>query len=382
MIRVTYVCYLHKFTSMGVIAINCVRELIKLGIDVGLVSLNTDQNPQDYPLEIQEALKKGYRDDSIGILFSYPDIYPDHLKFKVNVGYTGADSTGWYLSPRKNPWEICNECCHYMLTPSNYSKQIMQNLGVKVPIYLYPHGINLDIFKPFKRDLEIPFTYVYAGELTKRKGVQDLIETFIKIYGKNNKDYILSLRANTHMMYLESNEILELAEGSTNIHIDWKNEGQDDLVNYLNNGKIFIYPSRADWYGMIPFEALATGMPVMATSTNGYYEFLYDKIIPIKSYLADINGKHPYLLGKWNEPDKENLKLEMTNITNNYNSYSKKSYENSFKIREEFSWKKVTEQYLIPFLEKIYKEHFEPIKKNRKIIKLSSLIEENKKGER
>lgn len=376
MIRVTYVCYLHKFTSMGVIAINCVRELTKLGIDVGLVSLNTDQNPNDYPIEIQEALKKGYRDDSIGILFSYPDIYYDHLKFRVNVGYTGADTTGWYISPRKSPWEICNETCHYMLTPSNYSKNIMKNLGVQVPIGLYPHGIDLDIFKPIKRESSIPFNYVYAGELTKRKGAQDLIKAFLEVAGSNSKVFHLYLRANTHMMYLESDEITNLAKGSDNIHIDWKNEGQDDLVTYLNKGHIFIYPSRADWFGMIPFEALATGMPVIATDSNGYYEFLKDMIIPVKSKREFIHNQHPYFLGQWNEPDKLDLRLALSGTTNDYNKIVEKSYEDSFKIRENFSWKSVTERYLLPFLEDIHKKHFQS---ERKKVKLSDLITQNER---
>ena len=346
---------------MGVIAINVIRELTKMGVDVSLHTLNPKDDPvkpHEFPPEVQQALKKGFREDVINIFFSYPDIFPV-VRCKVNVGYTGADTTGWYLTGNaRTPTESCNEFMDYMLTPSDFSRKIMQDCGVKIPIELYPHGVNLDLFKPIKRDPSMPFTLVYAGELTKRKGAQDLINAYINAVGADCDAFQLLLRANTHMMYLESEEIRELASQSRNIHIHWKNEGQEDLVNYLNQGHIFVYPSRADWYGMIPFEAMATGMPVIATATNGYYEFLKDKIIPVSYKLSDIGDQHPYFKGQWSDPDPLFLRLAITGTINDYKQYAEKAYDDAFKIREEFSWKAVTEKYLMPFLEKVDKKHF------------------------
>lgn len=375
--RVQYTCYLHPFTSMGVIAINVVRELTRLGIDVSLHTLNPEKDPvrpEHYSKEIQDALKKGFREDVINIFFSYPDVYP-YVRCKVNVGYTGADTYGWYQTENgRNPIDSCNEFMHYMLTPSDYSRRIMQDCGVEIPIELYPHGLNLDIFKPSKREYSKPFKFVYTGELTKRKGAQDLMKAFMDLY-QNNPDYQLLLRANTHMMYLESDEIRWLADSSNNIILHWKNEGQNDLVNYLNDAHAFIYPSRADWFGMCPFEALATGMPVIATDSNGYFEFIKDMITPIASHRTPIkSGDHPYFRGEWNEPDQKSLREGMLRVANNYETFSGWGYENAIRIRERFSWKNVTEEYLLPFLEKVWKKHFEVENKYRKVIRLSDLI--------
>ena len=359
--KVQYVTWLHPYTAAGVVCINVVKELVKIGVDVSIHPLNPQNDPvkpQEYPPEVQQALKKGFRDDVINIFFSYPDSYP-HIRCKVNVGYTGADSDLWYQTEnQKRPEWFCNEYMDYMLTPSDYSRQIMYNCGLKKETFLYPHGIDLDLFKPIKRETSIPFRYIYTGELTQRKGAQDLIRAWIEACGADCDEFKLILRANTHMMYLESDEIRELASKSKNIEIHWKNEGQGDLVSYLNSGNIFLYLSKADWFGMTVFEALATGMPVIATATNGYYEFVKDYIIPVKYKLEDIGNQHPYLKGKWNVADPLFSRLAITGTTNDYKAQSEKAYENAFKIREEFSWKAVTEKYLMPFLEKVDKKHF------------------------
>ena len=370
--RVTYICYLHSFTSMGIIAINVVRELTKLGIDVGLHVLNlhelTKNEIESFPLETQNAIKKGLRKDSIGIFFAYPDIY-EQARCKINVGYTGADSSGWYITPHGSASIPCNKLMDYMLTPSDYSRKIMKNCGVSVPIELFPHGIDTDLFFPFKRTFSYPFTFLYTGELSERKGTQDLIKTFKNLYS-GNKHYKLILRANSHMKHYGGQEIQDLCIDCSNIELVWKDEGQDDLINYFNKSHVYLYPSRADWYGMTPFESLATGLPTIATCTNGYYEFLKEHIIDLEYKEENIDKKHPYLLGKWNSPDLEDLEKLMINISNpeTYENISEWTYQNSKKIIQDFSWEQVTKQYLIPFLERV------EIKHNKNIIDLKRII--------
>lgn len=359
--KIVYCCYAHLFTSMGVIANNVIRELDHAGFDVQYKFLNTDQDWSQYPPEVQKAVTQQFDpNECTEIMFSYPDIYPANMNCKIKVGYTGADSTGWYATSNpKRPQQTCNEFCHYMLTPSKYSTDIMKKCGVEIPIEIFPHGINLDIFKPIKRQIVNPFTFVYTGELTKRKGTQNLIEAFCRAFGKD-PNYKLILRANTHMHYLEGDEITNMTKDYENIELVWKNAGQEDIASYLYKGHVYVYPSLADWFGMIPLEALATGMPVIATSTNGYYEFIHDKILGVQTKLVDIGNKHPYLLGQWNEPVLISLMAKMGEVEHYYDHYSLKAFKDSEEIRENFSWKKVTEDYLIPFLDKINQKHFKP----------------------
>ena len=355
--KVTWTTYAHMFTSAGIIANNIIIQLSKLGIDVSYNVLNRDEiNIEDFPAEVQTSIHKGLNPNSINIFFAYPDVYP-HARAKINIGYTGYDSTkGYETNNTLKPYESINKFMNYMLTPSVYSKNNMINCGVKVPIDIFPHGVDLDLFKPIKKDLIKPFVFLYCGELSKRKGSQDLINSFIELFG-NDQDFKLVLRANSHMFYYDGEEIKKLCEKVNNIDLIWKNEGQKDMSNYYNLSDCYCYPSKADWLGMTPFEALACGIPTIANSTNGYYEFLKDFIIPVNYYNEEIGNSHPYLKGSWFSVDKIDLKRKMRCIINNYENEKSKALKASNYISENFSWKKVTEDYLLPFLKKVEREN-------------------------
>lgn len=370
--KITYICYLHSFTSMGVIAINVIRELEKLGYDVGFHVLNLHEiNINDYPQEVQKAIQKGFRQDSVGIFFAYPDIYPS-VRCKINVGYTGADSTGWFNTNNQLlPQESCNQFMDYMLTPSNYSKKIMENCGVNIPIYIFPHGIDTNLLKPKLRKLESKIVYAYCGELSERKGSKELIQAFIDLH-ENDENAELILRANTHMYYYCGKEIEELCKPYKNIKLNWKNEGQEDIANYYYNAHVYSYPSKSDWYGMTPIEALATGLPVIATATNGYFEFIGKFINSLAFDEVPINNDHPYLKGNWFKVSKENIYKSFQKNILNYDYYAKKAfYEAAPYIHENFNWEVVTKKYLVPFLEMVKEKHFS---NERKIIDFKRII--------
>jgi glycosyltransferase involved in cell wall biosynthesis/GT2 family glycosyltransferase len=366
--KVTWTTFAHNFTSAGVIANNVIIELTKLGIDVGYNAINrselNDDDIKSFPPEVQEALKKGLREDSINIFFSYPDIYPN-VRCKVNVGYTGADSSGWYYTGY-NPAESCNNNMDYMLTPSDYSRQIMKNCGVTTQIDLFPHGIDTNLFKPIKRCMTTPFTFLYTGELSERKGTQDLIKTFKEIY-LDDQDFKLVLRANSHMLYYGGVELYNSCRYHENIEVHWKDQGQEEIVNYFNDANMYVYPSRADWFGMTPFEAIATGLPTIATMTNGYYEYLKDYILKCEYKEEEIGDRHPYLKGNWNSPDLNKLKWLMNLPKYDiyfYNELCNRFYGYALKVAKDFTWENVTKQYLLPFLEKVHDKHFKSERKS------------------
>ena len=347
---------------MGVIAINVVKELTKLGYDVGLNAINPPNdpnkvNPNDYPPEVQEALKKGHRFDSVNIFFAYPDVYP-HYRCKINVGYTGADSTGWYTTQGQSPpWSSCNQYMDFMLTPADYSRQIMKGCGVNIPIHLFPHGIDTSLFPYQSRVKNIPFTFVYCGEMSKRKGTQDLINTFKDLFGNSDK-YRLILRSNMDMLYYNGSEIEALTRNQPNIEVHFKNFGQQELSEYYKRGHVYVYPSRADWFGMTPFEALASGMPTIATSTNGYYEFIKDYIVPVKYNTLPIYDEHPYLKGDWHIVERDHLKEMMYGSFFNYEKLLQVARVASLHLHENFTWERVTKDYLVPFLENVVRPEF------------------------
>jgi len=360
--KIVYSCWLVKHSSMGQICIHVCEELVKLGYDVAINVFNKNEiNLSDYSPVIQQCLNKIPDVNSINITFAYPDTIPTTRKFKVNVCYSGFDSDGGYQTSGNpsTPAQLVNEYADYFLTPSGYSKKIAENLGVTKPIYLFPHGVDNSIFKSKKRSKSFPFTFVYTGECTTRKGIFSLLDAFLELF-RNNSDYKLLLRANTDMLYLaeESKRIKDLINSTNNIEMVYQNKGQEDIASFMDRGHVYIAPSYADWFNMGVFESLVSSLPTIATDTNGYYEFLHDYIISVPHHKDPIGNRHPYLKGNFNVPNHEDLVNKIKFSIDNYDELSEKAYTDGKIIQEEFSWESVTKKYLVPFLEKVEEEHF------------------------
>jgi glycosyltransferase involved in cell wall biosynthesis len=355
-------CYaLFPFTAMSVVVTNVARQLIKLGYNTTIFPLsNKDQiSAGDYP-EFGDIIVRKSNPEAINIFFSYPDAYAE-IKCKVNVGFTGCDTSAWYKTVNPiSPATMCNKYCDYMLTPSKFSQDIMEKNGVTIPIILFPHGIDPDIFTLSKRNKEFPFKFLYCGEPTTRKGVPELISAFTKTFDRD-KDFNLTIRSNPHATPDEISKIGNLVKGFDNIKFIISNGEQSSLNNYYQSSHVYCYPSKGDWFGLTPIEALSTGLPVIATRYNGYYEHMRGKILSIGYTIEDV--QHEMLRGKWAVPDISDLCEKLKMSVDVYTDLSRKSYWDGKRMRSEMSWKNMTEKYLVPFLDEVIEKHY---KKNIK----------------
>jgi glycosyltransferase involved in cell wall biosynthesis len=359
--------------------VHAVEELVALGYDVTINAFNRDSlDISKFSPVIQKCLNNTIDENSLNITFAYPDTIPKTRNFKVNVCYSGFDTLGGYHTKgNPMPSQILNEYADYFITPSYYSKKIAENLGVKIPIDVVPHGINPDLFKPIQREFSYPFTFAYCGELTERKGIYETLEAFIQLYG-NNPDYKLLLRANTDMLYLqdEYKRVMELVDSVDNIDIVYQNAGQENMVNYYNRAHAYICPTKADSFNMTVMEAMALGIPTIATATNGYYDFFRNIIMPLKYYPEDVGDRHPYFLGQWNCVDVNHLMKFMSYITTPqyYNEEAEKFYAFAEEMQTEWSWENIIKKYLVPFIEKVKSEKFASKKIKFKIPKILKVL--------
>ena len=362
--RITWSCWLEQnlHSSMSIICVKVCEQLVNLGYDVTINAFNKkDLDITKFDPIIQDCLNKTPDVTSVNITFAYPDTIPITRNFKVNICYSGFDTDGGYQSPGNplTPTQLVNQYADYFLTPSQYSANIAKHLKIETPIEIFPHGVDPKIFIPKLRTKSDPFTFVYTGELTTRKGIFSLLDAFLELY-RNNKNYRLLLRANRDMLYLqdEYNRIKELISTTNNIEIYYQNMGQEDIINFMNMGNVYLYPSYADWAGLGPLESVASGMCVVASANNGYYEFLREKCLFVKTNDEPIGDRHIYMKGNFHVPDHEDFMNKIKFSVENYDELSIKAYTDGKIIQEEFSWEAVTKKYLVPFLEKVEEEHF------------------------
>ena len=141
-----------------------------------------------------------------------------------------------------------------------------KNVGFKEEVEIIPNGVDIERFKI--KDSRFKNSLITTSRLVEKNGIKDLIES-IKYLPQNIKLTIVGsgpleseLKHHSRILNLES-RIKFLG------HIP-----HNDLPEHLHEADIFIRPSLSEGFGVSFVEAMAAGLPVVATQVGGIVDFL------------------------------------------------------------------------------------------------------------
>ena len=168
---------------------------------------------------------------------------------------------------------------------SNYLADWGRAMGAGVPIEIVPNGV--DIFWFDKNQTSIPSEN--RSRFRTQQGLRDddvILITTSRLVNKNAIDIIIralqELDANVHLMILGEGPLrseLELLTKELGLSERVHFKGQipnSTVIHYLNISDIFVRPSRSEGMGNSFIEAMAAGLPVIATPVGGIVDFLKD----------------------------------------------------------------------------------------------------------
>lgn len=160
----------------------------------------------------------------------------------------------------------------------------------------------------------------------------------------------------------------------------------DTLFSELRNSSLCIMPSTTEGFGLVAYEAIAAGVPIIISTNSGLYEFLCDEVgksnsdnnFPNNHIMSiDIEG-NPDNIKSYTENDLINLTKCITNVLNNYKYYKDKSLElRQLLIDKHYSWDFMASQFLQIIKE--YDMSIFNIRENEKFAKYENDDETNTK---
>ncbi len=184
----------------------------------------------------------------------------------------------------------------FIMTPSEFARQSFIAHGFDpAKILKVRYGVDLDLFSPFAEKLPsaIP-TILFVGAIGFQKGIPYLLEAtrtlrakgkkfHLKMIGRFEKDFELWLKSSP--LRSEINE-----------HIPFV--ANHELVRHFHLADIFAIPSIQEGLALVVAEAMASGLPVVATENTGAREFIESEqngiIVPVgnadamETALADL----------------------------------------------------------------------------------------------
>lgn len=122
-----------------------------------------------------------------------------------------------------------------------------------------PPGVDLTGFAPAPRTDDI-FRIIYVGTLCLKKGTHHLLEAFSKAALPGAELLLIGSIAGEIRPWLERHE-------GTFVHSEYVPHSQ--LASNLTRGSIFVLPSVEDGFGKVILEAMACGLPVIASTNTG-----------------------------------------------------------------------------------------------------------------
>jgi glycosyltransferase involved in cell wall biosynthesis len=161
----------------------------------------------------------------------------------------------------------------------HFKNQLIKLRFQKEKIFLAPNGIDLKLFKPRDRlsariTLKLPengLVIVSTGSLTKNKGHIYLIHALSDILKKRDDIYLRIVGGgDEHESLVKEIERLKL---SKNIDlVGWA--PREAISTWLNAADIFVLPSLHEGTPNSLLEAMASGLPVIASATGGIPEVI------------------------------------------------------------------------------------------------------------
>jgi glycosyltransferase involved in cell wall biosynthesis/predicted metal-dependent phosphoesterase TrpH len=162
--------------------------------------------------------------------------------------------------------------CRRVLSPSPASDESLARLGVERSLIgRWGRGVDTSRFDPGLRD---PDGYpgeikvLYAGRLTKEKGADLLVESFLRAYAADPRLHLLLAGGGPE------EEMLRERLGERATFLGWLEGGE--FARAHASADMFLFCSRTDTFGQVLVEAAASGVPAVAVDEGGPASIVVD----------------------------------------------------------------------------------------------------------
>jgi glycosyltransferase involved in cell wall biosynthesis/MoaA/NifB/PqqE/SkfB family radical SAM enzyme/GT2 family glycosyltransferase len=225
--------------------------------------------------------------------------------------------------------EKCNQMDEIWV-PTDFNLNTFRRAGVRAKLVKVPGGIDTEKYRPGYRPLQIPglrrTVFLSIFEWIYRKGWDVLLRAWGRAFTADD-DVSLVIRGYPINLTEGADEKQEIEARINNflraelgvernavapIIVLGQQVPENDMPRLYASANALVAPSRGEGWGRPQMEAMACGLPVIATRWSGNLEFMHDQ----NSYLIDIEGlvaiddrtEIPFYRGQnWAEPSVEHL---------------------------------------------------------------------------
>ncbi len=256
--------------------------------------------------------------------------------FSSRAGYRIARSM-FETDSLPSSWVAVANGCDELWVPSTFNRETFRQAGVRVPITVIPGGVNTQLFTPEVAPMVIPgvrgTVFLSVFEWRDRKGWDVLLRGWAEAFGPDD-DVTLVLRtypvgvhqrvAGMAGILAQIDQCLRDQCGGRSrrdvapIHLVEERIPWAQLPAFYRSATAFVLPTRGEGWGRPFMEAMACGVPVIATRWSAHLDFLRDAT----GYLVETDGVVPaetqdaavYVGQRWASPRVAHLVTQLRRV--------------------------------------------------------------------
>ena len=207
-----------------------------------------------------------------------------------------------------------------VIAVSQFATQVAQQKVINTPIDVIYNGVDTDLFKPnnHRKENDTPFRLLYVGSWMTRKGV-DLLTPIMNNLGDNFELHYTG----------GENVQKEKYKMPNNMH-DLGRLNKEQVINAIQNADALLFPSRSEGLPLTVLEAMACGLPIIATYGSSLTEIIED-------------GENGILC---KQDDVAEFSQAAIKLANDVAFHSYCSEKNRLRVMQDFSFKTMCSRYI------------------------------------
>jgi glycosyltransferase involved in cell wall biosynthesis len=239
-------------------------------------------------------------------------------------------------------------------TPSFFSRKILIDAGLDFnKVQVIPRGINPSIFSPYGNKYHLNTNkkqkFLFVGPTNFRKGFDILLQAFKENFNSEDDVCLVVKDFGTDEPQISKteNDIREFRNSDNSPEIIYikDNLSTTEMSELYRSCDVVVSPYRAESFGVSLLEAMACGLPVIATKGGAPDEFLEEAFTKFISselipYTDLIDGIKLIDIVNILEPSLEDLKNAMMDFYNNPGIIASMGAVASAYTRSKWTWEK------------------------------------------
>jgi glycosyltransferase involved in cell wall biosynthesis len=305
------------------------RALERQGVDITM-ALGRNQQEEGFEGNYKEMTNWGRF-----AFYCDPGLEPSQLRCDRVVCYWMWESTS---IPPHHVAEM-NRAVTFQYVPCRQNLEAFRECGVRVPMKVLHLGVDPQEYPYLSRPRSDRYTFGCFGAFSPRKGIDVLIRAFQDEFRPGEPVRLLLKSTGPAPAYAIQDPRITLRSGYLS---------GDALLEFLRQMDAFVLPSRGEGFGLCGLEAMATGLPLIATNWSGPAEYIDSTCgYPLNYKLVDAGGiesNHVVYHGRWAEPDYGHLRSLLRWLYEHPDEAAEKGRRAAERVHRHWTWDRVARQ--------------------------------------